>query len=248
MSQRLGRLLVTISVDAPLDQDANTIAAAGFVRDELRSRRISATWAVNEPAAWPPTAELQATGNEIAIAADASWSGLTRAALSRELAGKMNRAQAGGLAVSTLVAPAETARAIGDLLARHAIRTVRDAGSQLKANASSQPRAVQSGLWLFPLSLVAPRTGRWWSAGPLRRLRSILDTRSGERGAVQVAIDLQRVASQGRAGQRNVVRVLDELESRRTRGEVDVVTLCAATERLAARYQGQPSRSILRAA
>jgi len=248
MSQRLGRLLVTLSVDAFSDSDATTTSAVSFVRDELTSRRISATWAVNEPAAWPPAVELQAAGDEIAVAADSSWSGMTRTALSREVAAKMNRAQSGGLSVSTLVAAAETASAVADLLARHGIRTVREAGSQRKASAWSQPRALRSGLWLFPLSLIAPRTGRWWSAGPLRRLRGMLDSRPGEGGAVQLVIDLQRVARQGRAGQRNVIRVLDELESRRTRGEVEVVTLRAATDRLAARYQGQPSRSILRAA
>lgn len=248
MSQRLGRLLVTLSVDAPSDPDAKRTAAASFVRDELRSRRLMATWAVSEPAQWPWSGDFQAVGNEVALAANPNWLKKTRAELSSELTGIINRARVAGLSITSLVAPIDFARIPADLIVRHGIRTMRDDVIPLKAKATSQPRVAQLGLWLFPLSLIAPRTGRWWFAGPLRRLRGILDTRSGEGGAVQLVIDLQRVAGQGRAGQRNVVRVLDELESRRTRGEVEVVTLRAATERLAARYQGQPSRSILRAA
>ncbi|HTM53612.1 MAG TPA: hypothetical protein VL175_06260 [Pirellulales bacterium] len=248
MSQRLGRLLVTLSVDAPFDPDAKTTSAVSFVRDELRSRRLMATWAVNKPAHWPWSDDFQTLGNEVALAADPSWLKKLRADLSREMTGIIKRAQVAGLTITSMVAPLDFARIPADLIVRHGIRTVRDAVIPLKAKATSQPRAAQLGLWLFPLSLIAPRTGRWWSAGPLRRLRGILDSRSGEGGAVQLVIDLQRVAKQGRAGQRNVIRVLDELESRRTRGEVEVVTLRAATERLAARYQGQPSRSILRAA
>jgi hypothetical protein len=248
MSQSLSRLTVTISVDAPWGQDAKKRAAASFVRDELRSRRLMATWAVAEPAEWPWSGDFQVLGNEVALAANPGWLKMPRAELSKEVSAVINRARIAGLSITSLVASIDFARIPADLIVRKGIRTVRDAVIQHRANATSQPRAAQLGLWLFPLSVIAPRTGRWWSAGPLRKLRRILDTRSGERGSVQLAIDLELVAKQGAAGQRNVIRVLDELESRRTRGQVEVVTLCAATERLAARYQGQPSRSILRAA
>jgi hypothetical protein len=258
MSARPASGVLTISIDWSSDAagpDLATERALGQLGDKLGALfgalELPATWAVADPAASSVERIMSSpTGHEIAVLGDASWMGrdVPPSRFGRELARRIEGGRAAGHAVSTLVVNSPALDHAG-LAARHGITAVRHAPTDKAAVVRGlRSRALQFGLWSFPVTITLPGVSRWWpSGGGGRSARAAIDQTTVQAGLAQLVIDAPRVLSKT-ASLRVLESVLRHVTRHRDQGRIEVLTIAAMAARLSGQRQGQPSRSILHSA
>ena len=188
--------------------------------------------------------------HEIAILGDASWMGrdVPPSRFARELARRTEGGRAAGHSVSTLVVKTLAFDHAG-LAARHGITAVRHMrADKSTANRGLRSRALQFGLWSFPVTITLPGGGRWWpGGGGGRSARSAIDQTIAQGGLAQLVIEAPRIAAR-LSSYRVLQRVLRHVKHRRDSGLLEVLTIGTMAARLSTQRQGQPSRSILQPA
>jgi hypothetical protein len=239
------------SVDDPLRPSLERTAAT--VLELLSKYEVPATWAISDPAGWTPARRVlsAAIGGEIAILADESWTcgRAPRHLFGRQLAARVQRARAAGFEISSLALHTEVPAGHAELATKLGITAVRHAPTSLAAcPQQARPRMLSSGVWSFPTSLTVPGPSRWLSGDGSRKARALVDRVTADGRALQLVADVETIARGGRSSRRGLERVLRHLQLRRKQGDIEVASFRASVARLAGRYQGQPSRSILRSA
>ena len=259
MSARPASGVLTISIDWSADA-ADLDLVAQRAMDQLDGRlavlldtlKLPATLAVADPAVTSRIEHLSSSSmqHEIAILGDASWLGreIPPSHFARELARRIEGGSAAGHAVSTLVVNSPALDHAG-LAARHGITAVRHVRTDnSSSNRGLRSRALQFGLWSFPVTIRLPGGSRWWpGGGGARSARARIDQTIDQAGLAQLVIDAPRMAAKS-ASFRVLERVLRHVERRRNSGLLEVLTIRAMAARLSSQRQGQPSRSILQPA
>ena len=226
--------------------------AAGHLLRELNRLDISATWAVPELTA-ELTAQLQSSGQEIALVADESWASreAPRAEFVRELKRHLQDATARGISLSTLALRGFALTDHTDLLIKRgftAVRTLpleRDAArgrsaSRWGRSQSPGPHAIRFGLWETPASVVLAKNG---SGGAARRLRRLLETDD----SIHAVIDLPSLST-SRGALEHITTLLSVAAKLRDSGQMRIESVSQLAARLTSPRQNRPARSILRAA
>src|SRR6476659_6306580 len=170
MSVRQAKAVLTISVDwcatavdlagqRALEQLADKLAT---LFDALE---FPATLAVADPAVSRIGAlSSSPIRHEVAILGDASWLGrdVQPSRFSRELARRIEGGRTAGHSVSTLVVNSPALDHAG-VAARHGITAVRHIRTDKSTAARGlRSRALQFGLWSFPVTMKLPGPSRLW--------------------------------------------------------------------------------------
>jgi hypothetical protein len=252
--------VVSLSVDLALGhssvddaQRSSLDKAAAAILELLAEYALPATWAVSDPAGWTPARRvLSATsGSEIAILADESWTcgRAPRHLFGRQLAARVQRARAAGIEISSLALHTEAPAGHAELAIKLGITAVRHAPTSAAfPHQAARPRMLSSGLWSFPICVTVPGPSGWFSGDGSRKARALVDRGEADGRTLQLVADVDAVARGGRSSRRGLERLLRHLQLRRKQGAIEVASFRATVARLAGRYQGQPSRSILRTA
>jgi hypothetical protein len=251
--------VLTISIDWSGD-DAGLDVATRRSLDQfgeqlvslLDSLKLPATWATADPAAAVSIKHLSTSAlpHEVALLGHASWMGrdIPPSRVARELTRHIESASAAGYSVSTL-AIGSPALDHAHLAVKHGMTAVRHARSDKSAiSRAPRSRALQFGLWSFPVTIRLPGQSRFWpGGGGASAARAAIDQAIAERGVEQLVIEPTRVVE--RSGAHRVLeRVLRHVARRREAGLLEVLTIGAMAARLSSQRQGQPSRSILHSA
>lgn len=259
MTARPTNGVLTISIDwsaddAGLDIDAQQ--AFGRLGDELAAFfdafKLPVTLAVAEPAKMSRIEGLSSSRmkHEIAILGDANWMGreVPPSRFARELARRIEGGRTAGHSVSTLVVKAPALDHAG-LAARHGITAVRHLRiDKYTVGRGLRSRALQFGLWSFPVTMTLPGGSRLWpGGGGGRSARALIDHTIAQAGLAQMVIEAPRLAER-LSSLRVLERVLRHVNRRRDQGLLDVLSIGAMAARLSSQRQGQPSRSILQSA
>ena len=256
-SHPVGRLLFTVDVE-PVEVDRNVERRRSLADvteqlvELLAAQRLSATWAVGEPAraAIGPLVALCEVPQELALAGDSSWVGPTagRAAFARELSRRLTQARAAGIDVATLVPRVASVKPHIDLVVKHGIRAVVATSDATRQRASSlAPRALHYGVWEFAVSQRLPIQSTWLAAGGMRLQRRVSRS-AAEAATVHLQLDAPALAEAGRAAMTTLARLARQIAKLRDRGLLHVETLGAAAARLSVVPTATPQRSILRLA
>lgn len=247
----LPRGILTISID--VDSDAGR---AGELLQPclelLHKHQLAATWAFADPgAALAERLARDTSGHEIALLGDASWVGRAagRGRFAHKLGERIHRANAAGIAITSLAVHGAILGDQTDLAVKHGITAVRHAALEARSNGGLPGRTLQGGLWNFSVGLALPGASRWLpGGGGGGRARAAIDQAIAERSTLHLSIDAGRLVARGASVWRVLEGVLRYTSGRRSHGMLDVIALRAAATRLTAQYQAQPSRSILRIA
>ncbi len=226
--------------------------AAGHLLRELNRLGITATWAVDELAA-DLTAQLQSSGQEIALLADAAWASreAPRAESARELKQHLQDATARGIPLSTLALRGFALTDHTDLLVKRgftAVRTLTGERDAARGRSASRwgrspapgPHAIRFGLWETPATLGVARNG---SSGAVRRLRLQLESDD----YIHAVIDLAGISESHRALE-HITGLLSAAAKLRDSGQLRIDSVSQLTERLTAPRRNRPAQSVLRAA
>jgi hypothetical protein len=259
MSARPASGVLTISIDWSADAagpDLVAQRALAQLGDNLAALfdalELPATLAVADPTAISSAQGFSASpvGHEIAILGDASWMGrdVPPSRFARELARRIEGGRRAGHSVSTLVVKSPALDHAG-LAARHGITAVRHMRTDKStAGRGLRSRALQFGLWSFPVTITLPGGSRLWpGGGGGRSARAAIDQSIAQGGLVQLVIEASRMAAKS-ASYRVLQCVLQHVKHRRDQGLLEVLTIGAMAARLSTQRQGQPSRSILQSA
>jgi hypothetical protein len=259
MTARPANGVLTISIDWSADSAGLDIAARQALDrlgDELATLfdafELPTTLAISDPAATSRIERLSASPmqHEIALLGDASWMGrdVPPSRFARELARRIEDGRAAGHTVSTLVVNSPALDHAG-LAARHGITAVRHQRTgKSTVGRGLRSRALQFGLWSFPVTMTLPGGSRIWpGAGGGRSARAAIDQTIAQAGLGQLVIEAPRMAAKW-SSLRVLEGVLRHVDRRRDQGLLEVLTIGAMAARLSSQRQGQPSRSILQSA
>jgi hypothetical protein len=235
---------------ASLARERDVVRISEVLLELLGAYQMPATWTSRDPArSVVATKVLRKHGeHEIALFGDASWvsADVPRNRFAIQLGDRLNRAAALGLAISTIAVDSRWCEQFSDLALKQGISAVRHSPNSARLGT---PRMLPLGLWSFPLTVELPGASSWWpGGGGTRHARSIVDRAIAAQGLASLVIDAPRLAAHSTAAQRALSRVLRHLERRRSQGAVVVENVEGLVRRLRGLCQGQPSRSILRAA
>lgn len=258
MSVRPASGVLTISIDWCADA-ADLDLATGRALDQLGERLAALFAALELPAtlavADPATSRIERFSSspmkhEMAILGNASWMSrdVPPSRFARELSRRIDAGRAAGHSISTLVVNSPALDHAG-LAARHGITAVRQPRTDKStAGRGLRSRALQFGLWSFPVTITLPGVSRLWpGGGGGRAARAAIDQTIAQAGLSQLVIEAPRMAA--KSGRYRVLeRVLQYVNRHRDQGRLEVLTISAMAARLSSQRQGQPSRSILQSA
>jgi hypothetical protein len=247
MSVRPASGVLTISID----WSADAAVLDEQLTDLFESLELPATMAVADPA----TSGFERFSSspmkhEMAILGNASWMGrdVPPSRFARELARRIESGRAAGHSISTLVVNSPALDHAG-LAARHGITAVRHVRTERPtASRGLRSRALQFGLWSFPVTITLPGASRLWpGGGGGRSARAEIDQTMALGGLAQLVIEAPSMAAKS-SSYRVLERVLQYAVGLRGQGRLEVLTISAMAARLSSQRQGQPSRSILQSA
>jgi hypothetical protein len=220
----------------------NSVAEGPIVQQLVRrlsERRLSATWAVEEPTQVASLRSANHKGQPIDLAlliADAS--GLIEA-IDRGLM----RFRAAGEEITAVYVGAELPRGSAERRLRQAgVRAV--VGRTIRGEASTV-RALPFGLWEFGPHMSAPAPRRW--LGLFGRATNDISNLDGTSPAV-ASIDLTRAASTDSRNWRTIEQLVDQAAEASTRGTARIETIARIAAELSETIAASPQRSILRMA
>ena len=220
----------------------NSVAEGPIVQQLVRrlsERRISATWAVEEPTQVASLRSANHKGQPIDLAlliADASNPiestdrGLTRF-------------RAAGEEITAVKIGAELPRGSAERRLRQA-GVCAIVGPPVRGE-SSTVTALPFGLWKFGPHISAPAPRRWFDL--LGRATSSISKLVGAAPAV-ACIDLARAGSGGSRGWRTIEQLVEQAAEASARGSVRIETIASIAAELSETVTARPQRSILRMA
>ncbi len=211
MSARPASGVLTISIDWSGD-DAGLDLADRRTLDQFGQRLVSlldsfqlpATWALADPAAAARIESLTSSAlpHEVALLGQASWMGpeIPPSRVARALARHVENGRAAGYAISTLATRSpglDHAR----LAVKHGITAVRHVPTEKSVSRTPRSRALQFGLWSFPVTMTLPGTSRVWpGGGGTRAARAAIARGIAQGGTVQLVIESSRMAARAAHG------------------------------------------------
>lgn len=254
-----GILVVSIDLEPPAIRrsvrPANGLDATTRRLIELfRCYELPATWAVADPVHSAATERLVTLGvrHEIAVMGDSTWVGRQagRGRFAQELARRVLKARAAGLAISTLVPSGVLLDDHLDLLVKHEISAVRGLVDQAgRSSAAAQPSLLHYGLWELPGSLLLPGESRWWPGkGRGLRARRGIDRAASQAKVFHLVVSVPGLEESGRTALSTLERVIRHAARRRDADQLQNLTLAELAGQLCQTTKSEPSRSVLRAA
>ena len=253
--QRIGESgFVAISIDLGNLQRQSKAETEATVRLLLALQRhgVPATWAIADPGDCDLSDEILNTNcdHEIAILGDHTWVGRRagRTRFARELTGRVEKARAAGIPVSTLAVRDARLDQHLDLLVKHRISVVRDAKSDVSQAIGVRPRSLRYGVLQAPATYQLPAANRWWQSTPVGVARKAIQRASVSNEIAHVVFDMERIATGGGSAQRCVEQVLQFVSRRASQTSLVAVSLRRLAEIYSPQRQITQSRSILRAA
>ena len=255
----------TLSIDLELDpmrpgqdQPRSLEAMTDHLVRLLSHYQMSATWAVADPAISAATETLLAAeaSHEIAILGDPTWVGREagRMRFGRELARRVTRGRAAGIAISTLaLRGAEEAEHL-DLLVKHEICVVRGGSRELPRGwfappVLKAPAPLRFGLYDVPASMRLPGQSRWkLGGGGRRRARRCIDHAIATRSAFHIQLDALSLAERAPLAEHALDQILRHVALRQREGTLQIATLATLAGKLAGDRTKTPTRSILQPA
>lgn len=220
----------------------NSVAEGAMVQQlvrQLLERRISATWAVEEPTQVATLRSANHKGQPIELALLIADASNPIESVDRGL----TRFRAAGEEI--------TAVHVGvDLPRGSAERRLRQAGvcaivGPLVRGDSSTVTALPFGLWRFGPHISAPAPRRWF--GLFGRATCSLSNLAGA-APVVATIDLARAGSTGSGPWRAVEQLIDHAAEASARGTARIETIATIAAELSETIAARPQRSILRMA
>lgn len=206
---------------------------------KLSERRISATWAVEEPTQVASLRSANHKGQPIDLAllvADASGA---IEAIDRGL----TRFRAAGEEIASVHVGAELPRASAERRLRQA-GVCAIVGPSVRGG-SSTVTALPFGLWKFGPHISIPAPRRWF--GLLGGATNSLSNLAGAAPAV-ATIDLARAGSTGSRNWRAIEQLIDQAAEASARGTARIETIATVAAELSETIAARPQRSILRMA
>jgi hypothetical protein len=205
----------------------------------LSDRRLSATWAVEEPAQVASLRSANHRGQPIDLALLISDASSPIESIDRGL----TRFRAAGEEITAIHVGAELPRGSAE-------RRLRQAGVQAIVGPSvrgesSTITALPFGLWKFGPHISAPAPRCWF--GLLGRPTGNISDLVGAAPAV-ACIDLARAGSVGSRGWRAIEQLVEQAAEASARGSVRIETIASIAAELSETVAARPQRSILRMA
>ena len=257
MSATVNPATLILSIDVNLvgwNQTATVEAAAHAVLDRLHAAKVVATWGLTDPGHDIASLVTQDSSHEVALLADATLVGshLPRAHFSREMALRLKRARAAGVAPSTMLLADGCRVGHVDLLVKLGTTAVRSAPVQGVAGSiwqqllsvgrrphiATQPQWLRWGVRELPGALSL--TGNSWGF-----LRRVADGACAEGRLVQWTLDLAQVAAAPRVTLATLDVLLKHVERRQREGVLRSATADQLIARLSQPRTTRHSRSIL---
>ena len=255
----MGSGSVILSIDLELDlnhQETLLQKRLDALRTELveltRELRLSATWAVADPALSAATESILSAnvGHEIAVSGDRAWlgPGCGRLRMSRELARRFGGARKAGVSVTTLaLRNVEHVRDL-DLLVEQGITAIHRPPVETPSLARKiAAPAISFGLWHAPMAWRIPDQAAWWTPGAWlagHEIRWIVRRRLQS----HLQIDAQRLVEHSGEPLRCIRRTLRSVAAKRDAGLLTIDTIGKLAIAALADRGATPSRSILRPA
>lgn len=249
-------LLISIDLELDVQQRVGPGVLESLTRqlaELMTQHRLSATWAVSDPAVSAATETILAipTPQEIAILGDANWVGPAagRGRFARELARRTQGARDAEIDLQSLVLRDVALGDHNDLLVKHQIRAVRsELTAARRRPALRSPQSIRFGVFDLPASVSLPRQAGWLPGGSQSTVRRLLRQAAATATPVHLAIEPARLADTAGSPLASVAKTLSIVAERRDRGLLTVETLGQASAQLATPPQVAPARSILRRA
>ncbi|MCA9120299.1 MAG: hypothetical protein H6822_33330 [Planctomycetaceae bacterium] len=211
----------------------------------LQRFQVPATFATSAPGCDGVAEKLRGESlrHELAILADNSWVGphVGRTHFARELAQRVEMANAHRATVRTLAITDSDLSSNLDLLVKHRISVVRS-----PLYTGFQPQSLRFGVWQAPISFTLPSKGRWQLGGTEWAINRALTRASRAQGLVHLVVDLETLRD--RTELATLERILATVHRRRSKGQVATVTMQGLVARLAPQRQAASGRSVLRVA
>lgn len=244
MSQSTGTGVFGLSIDLKEQSATSLQAELSQLLKTLQRLQIPATFATPSPGCDGVFEELrgETLRHELAILADTSWVGpqVGRTHFARELARRVEIAQARKAAVRTIAVSDSDLSTNLDLLVKHRISVVRS-----PLYTGFQPQSLRFGVWQAPVSFTLPLKGRWQFGGAEWAINRALSRASRSQGLVHLVVDLATLREQAELA--TLERILTTVQ-RRNKGLITVVTMQGLVERLAPQRSTTSARSVLRVA
>jgi hypothetical protein len=248
-----GSLVISIDLElAPgqrmrLDDQRRLASTTDLLIEALRDHDLAATWAVADPAVSAATEVVLAAdaSHDVAVLGDHTWVGPSsgRTRFARELSRRVLAAQAAGIGISTLVLRDVMLIDDLDLLVKHGITAVRDAGTA-SSNLPCGAEPIRYSVWRMGAThrLGDVAAGRLGACGAIGRAVSRAAARAE---ACHLVLDAAQLAQAGTGAARRVNRVLRRIAQLRDREALSVRTMAQTARALAPARVESPARSIL---
>ncbi len=220
----------------------NSLAEGPIVQQLVRrlsERRISATWAVEEPTQVASLRSANHWGKPIDLALLVIDSSSAIESIDRGL----TRFRAAGEEITAVHVGAELPRGSAERRLRQA-GVCAIVGPSVRGE-SSTVTALPFGLWKFGPHISAPATRRWF--GLLGRATGNISNLVGASPAV-ASIDLAGAGSTGSSNWRAIEQLIDQAAEASTRGKARIETIATIAGELSETIAARPQRSILRMA
>jgi hypothetical protein len=229
--------LLLVSIDCQPDRhacgDAELIQAARSLADLLGQYRISATWALADPANSPlPNQILRLPASQrIALLAEPHWAGeqAGRTRFARELTRRVEAAAASTIPLGTMALRGFELREHLDLLVRHRLAVVR--GSGTRASGVGTPLETyceRFGIWQSEATCRFPESRRWLGIFPVAPKQAVAGGMA-RKTWTHLLLDVPTLARSSRTAWGRLERCLAFAERQMDAGRLTCVTL----ERLA---------------
>lgn len=242
---------VVLSIDVPAASFSGGRSNDKLARELFRmveSRQLAASWVPLDGGPFALSEQLAAHGDrhDLALAGESSWIGPTagRTRFARELAARVQAAQAANLQVAAIALVDTQLDDHLDLLVKHRIGMIR---GQRCGAANLQPRSIRFGVWYSPVSIVLPQPNDWSWLGSNRTLRQTIRRAIRAGGVAHIVIDATRFAPHS-AALGEIDLVLAHLQRQRDKGVLEVMSLSRLTDKFVRKPTATKSKSILRAA